>query len=68
MLAAGETTGPLTEGSNLCHCTGGNGDALLKLYARTRDETWFTRARSPVHGIGRVDADAARYVQLRYSP
>src|SRR5262249_13988403 len=38
LLAAGETiwaAGPLTKGSNLCHGTGGNGYAFLKLYQRT---------------------------------
>ncbi len=29
--------GPLTKGSNLCHGTGGNGYAFLKLYRRTND-------------------------------
>ncbi len=39
LLAAGETiwsAGPLAKGSNLCHGTGGNGYAFLKLYRRTR--------------------------------
>jgi Lanthionine synthetase C-like protein len=38
-------TGPLTKGSNLCHGTGGNGYALLKLYRRTNDPVWLGRAR-----------------------
>ena len=29
--------GPLAKGSNLCHGTGGNGYAFLKLYRRTKD-------------------------------
>lgn len=37
--------GPLTKGSNLCHGTGGNGYAFLKLYRRTNDPIWFDRAR-----------------------
>jgi Lanthionine synthetase C-like protein len=37
--------GPLTKGSNLCHGTGGNGYAFLKLYRRTNDPTWLDRAR-----------------------
>jgi hypothetical protein len=46
----------------------GNGYAFLKLFARTRDEKWLARARAfAMHGIGQVDADAARYGQLRYS-
>jgi hypothetical protein len=37
--------GPLTKGSNLCHGTGGNGYAFLKLYHRTNDPIWLDRAR-----------------------
>jgi hypothetical protein len=37
--------GPLTKGSNLCHGTGGNGYAFLKLYRRTNDAIWLDRAR-----------------------
>ena len=37
--------GPLTKGSNLCHGTGGNGYAFLKLYRRTSDAVWLDRAR-----------------------
>ncbi|MGJ5198289.1 lanthionine synthetase C family protein [Bradyrhizobium sp. HKCCYLRH1030] len=37
--------GPLTKGSNLCHGTGGNGYAFLKLYRRTHDPVWLDRAR-----------------------
>ena len=36
--------GPLAKGSNLCHSTGGNGYALLKLYKRTGDPLWLERA------------------------
>ena len=48
LLEAGRFTwaaGPLTKGSNLCHGTGGNGYAFLKLYRRTKDPTWLDRAR-----------------------
>jgi hypothetical protein len=38
--------GPLAKGSNLCHGTGGNGYAFLKLYRRTRDSVWLERARA----------------------
>jgi hypothetical protein len=38
--------GPLAKGSNLCHGTGGNGYAFLKLYRRTGDVMWLERARS----------------------
>jgi hypothetical protein len=38
--------GPLTKGSNLCHGTGGNGYAFLKLQRRTGDAVWLERARA----------------------
>jgi Lanthionine synthetase C-like protein len=38
--------GPLAKGSNLCHGTGGNGYAFLKLYRRTNDVMWRERARA----------------------
>jgi hypothetical protein len=38
--------GPLAKGSNLCHGTGGNGYAFLKLYRRTKDAMWLERART----------------------
>jgi hypothetical protein len=39
------TAGPLSKGSNLCHGTGGNGYAFLRLYRRTNDSVWLDRAR-----------------------
>ena len=38
--------GPLTKGSNLCHGTGGNGYAFLKLHRRIGDPIWLERARA----------------------
>lgn len=38
--------GPLAKGSNLCHGTGGNGYAFLKLHRRTGDARWLARARA----------------------
>jgi len=38
--------GPLAKGSNLCHGTGGNGYAFLKLHHRTGDPIWLQRARA----------------------
>ncbi len=71
LLAAGETiwaAGPLTKGSNLCHGTGGNGYAFLKLYRRTRDVLWLERARAfAMHGIAQTHEDATRFGQLRYA-
>jgi hypothetical protein len=71
LLAAGETTwiaGPLTKGSNLCHGTGGNGYAFLKLYQRTGDRLWLDRARAfAMHGIAQTEADLRTHGQGRYS-
>ena len=51
--------GPLTKGSNLCHGTGGNGYAFLKLFRRTGDSLWLERARAfAMHGIAQTEADA----------
>ena len=71
LLAAGEATweaGPLRKGSNLCHGTGGNGYAFLKLHARTGDVLWLDRARAfAMHGIAQTEAHADQYGQMRYS-
>ena len=71
LLAAGETiwsAGPLTKGSNLCHGTGGNGYAFLKLYQRTGDARWLERARAfAMHGIAQTREATQRYGQGRYS-
>jgi len=71
LLAAGETVweaGPLAKGSNLCHGTGGNGYALLKIYRRTADPLWLDRARAfAMHGIAQTEHHARHYGQLRYS-
>ena len=71
LLAGGEATwqaGPLLKGSNLCHGTGGNGYAFLKLYVRTGDAKWLERARAfAMHAIRQTQADAAQYGQMRYS-
>jgi hypothetical protein len=70
-VAAGETiwaAGPLRKGSNLCHGTGGNGYALLKLFERTRDLRWLARARAfAMHGIAQTETFAWRFGQMRYS-
>ena len=71
LLAAGETTwaaGPLKKGSNLCHGTGGNGYAFLKLFKRAGDARWLQRARAlAMHGIRQTEAHAAQYGRMRYS-
>ena len=59
LVAGGELTwaaGPLRKGANLCHGTGGNGYALLKLFRRTQDSRWLERARAfAMHAIGQVE-------------
>lgn len=71
LRAAGEATwqaGPLRKGSNLCHGTGGNGYAFLKLFKRFGEEVWLERARAfAMHGIAQVAAGHAQHVQWRYS-
>jgi hypothetical protein len=71
LVAAGEAiwaAGPLIKGSNLCHGTGGNGYAFLKLYQRTKDIKWLERARAfAMHGIQQTEDDAMQYGQMRYS-
>jgi hypothetical protein len=71
LLAAGAATwqaGPLTKGSNLCHGTGGNGYAFLKLFVRTGNPRWLERARAfAMHGIAQTEAEAAEHGRLRYS-
>lgn len=71
LLGGGDLTwqaGPLVKGSNLCHGTGGNGYAFLKLFERTGDEHWLAKARAfAMHGIAQSEAHARKYGQLRYS-
>ncbi len=71
LTAAGEATwaaGPLAKGANLCHGTGGNGYAFLKLFQRSGDARWLDRARAfAMHGIAQMEADALQHGQLRYS-
>jgi hypothetical protein len=71
LIAGAQATwaaGPLRKGSNLCHGTGGNGYAFLKLYKRTGNAEWLERARAfAMHGIAQTDAASAAYGQMRYS-
>ncbi|HEY5314083.1 MAG TPA: LanC-like protein, partial [Pirellulales bacterium] len=71
LAAAGEAVwaaGPLKKGSNLCHGTGGNGYAFLKLYRRTGDTMWLQRAQAfAMHGIAQTEASAKQFGQMRYS-
>ena len=71
LAAAGEavwTAGPLKKGSNLCHGTGGNGYAFLKLHERTGNAVWLERARAfAMHGIAQTHAHASEHGQMRHS-
>ena len=70
LRAAGETTwraGPLKKGSNLCHGTGGNGYAFLKLYWRFGEDVWLERARAfAMHGIAQTQRAYEETGQWRY--
>jgi lantibiotic modifying enzyme len=60
--------GALSKGSNLCHGTGGNGYALLKLYKRTGDPIWLERARTfAMTAISQVRGARAAFGRGRYS-
>jgi hypothetical protein len=71
LLAGGELTwraGPLRKGANLCHGTAGNGFAFLKLFERTGDELWLTRARAfAMHSIAQVERAASDFGRGRHS-
>jgi len=60
--------GPLKKGTNLCHGTGGNGYAFLKLHRRTGEVLWLERARAfAMTAIEQVRQARAEYGQGRYS-
>jgi lantibiotic modifying enzyme len=71
LLQGGEMTwnaGALVKGSNLCHGTGGNGYALLKLYKRTGNPLWLERARAfAMTAIDQVRGARAAFGRGRYS-
>jgi hypothetical protein len=71
LIAGGEATwaaGPLIKGSNLCHGTGGNGYAFLKLFQRTRDAKWLDRARAfAMHAIRQTESEEHDVGRMRYS-
>ena len=71
LRAAGETTwqaGPLRKGANLCHGTGGNGYAFLKLYRRFGEAVWLERARAfAMHGIAQAAQARDMHGQWRYA-
>jgi hypothetical protein len=71
LIEAGRFTwaaGPLAKGSNLCHGTGGNGYAFLKLFRRTHDPAWLERARAfAMIAIDQYRDAREQYGQGRYS-
>ncbi len=71
LVRGGELTwnaGPLAKGSNLCHGTGGNGYAFLKLYERTGEARWLERARAfAMTAIAQCREARAHFGRGRYS-
>ncbi len=71
LVAGGELTwraGPLKKGANLCHGTGGNGYAFLKLFERTGDELWLQRARAfAMHAVEQLEQARSSYGRGRYT-
>jgi hypothetical protein len=71
LLEGGELVwkaGPLAKGSNLCHGTGGNGYAFLKLYRRTGNPLWLERARAfAMTAMAQVRAARAEYGRGRHT-
>jgi hypothetical protein len=60
--------GPLAKGSNLCHGTGGNGYAFLKLHHRTQNAMWLERARAfAMTAIAQCREARHEYGRGRYS-
>jgi lanthionine synthetase-like protein len=71
LVAGGElvwTAGPLVKGPGLCHGTAGNGYAFLKLFQRTGDELWLSRARAfAMHAIEQVDRARSKLGRGRFT-
>lgn len=56
------------KGHGLCHGTSGNGFALLKTFARTRDELWLERARRfALHALTQAERMTTARGSRRYS-
>jgi hypothetical protein len=71
LVAGGElvwTAGPLVKGPGLCHGTAGNAYAFLKLFERTGDELWLSRARAfAMHAIDQVERTRNELGRGRYT-
>lgn len=62
------SAGPLAKGSNLCHGTGGNGFAFLKLHALTGETVWLERARAfAMHATRQCATARLEHGRGRYS-
>lgn len=60
--------GPLAKGSNLCHGTGGNGYAFLRLYRHFGEPLWLARARAfAMTAIAQCREARRRYRRGRYT-
>jgi lantibiotic modifying enzyme len=70
LISAGDLVwraGPLSKPFGLCHGTAGNGYAFLKLFTRTQDEAWLSRARSfAMHAIEQSDKGFQTFGRHRY--
>jgi hypothetical protein len=56
------------KGHGLCHGTSGNGFALLKAFARTRNELWLERARRfAIHALAQAERLDGANGRRRYS-
>ncbi len=59
--------GLLEKGPGLCHGTSGNGYAFLKLYQRTGDKKWMSRARAyAMYSIEQYEEIRAHYQAPRF--
>lgn len=71
LRGAGELTwraGPLAKGGSLCHGTGGNGYAFLRLWRHTGEAAWLERARAfAMAAIGQCRAARRGLGRGRYS-
>ena len=71
LLEGGDFTwaaGPLAKGSNLCHGTGGNGYAFLKVHRRTGAALWLDRAQAfAMTAVAQFQEARDAFGQGRYS-
>lgn len=59
---------PLEKGVSLCHGTAGSGLACLKMFERSGNELWLTRARGlAMFTIEQYQSELAKFGQARFS-